>query len=539
MLTVEHGLERRLRMKIGLRILLGYFLIVAVAAWLLGRVFLQEVKPGVRQAMEDTLIETSTMLAELARDDMVAGTIANGRFAARVRAVTARDLGASIWGFSKRNVSTRIYVTDTRGIVVFDSSGRDVGKDYSRWNDVYLTLRGRYGARSTRTDPNDDATSVMHVAAPILVREGDRDRIVGVLTVAKPNQAIAPFIARSQGVILNWGFVLLGVALLVGLLAAWWLSRQLGALQRYAHAVTAGERISPPDAPGEFGDLGRALEIMRQKLEGKQYVEQYVHVLTHELKSPLAAIRGSAELLEHSGTGEPMPEADRVRFVASIRAQSERMAETIDKLLALAAVEHRQRIEQPQAVDLRVLADETTAQVASEYERRGLRLRILIPSDKVAVSGSAKAHDVCTISGDAFLLRQSLLNLLDNAADFAPRGSEVELALITQAGFRQAEIGQVDIGQPDIGQADRGCDTLRIEVRDRGPGVPDYALDRVFERFYSLPRPEGGSRSSGLGLCFVAEAAELHGGRVTLENRDGGGAIASLVLPISAVSAAS
>ena len=66
---------------------------------------------------------------------------------------------------------------------------------------------------------------------------------------------------------------------------------------------------------------------------------------------------------------------------------------------------------------------------------------------------------------------------------------------------------------------------MRFEVVDRGPGVPDYALPRVFERFYSLPRPEGGSRSSGLGLCFVAEVAALHGGAATLDNRDGGGAV--------------
>ena len=58
-------------------------------------------------------------------------------------------------------------------------------------------------------------------------------------------------------------------------------------------------------------------------------------------------------------------------------------------------------------------------------------------------------------------------------------------------------------------------------IADRGPGVPDYALPRVFERFYSLPRPEGGSRSSGLGLCFVAEVAALHGGSATLGQRDG------------------
>ncbi|HLB84495.1 MAG TPA: two-component system sensor histidine kinase CreC, partial [Steroidobacteraceae bacterium] len=349
-------------MRIGLRILLGYFVIVAIAATLLGRVFVQEVKPGVRQTMEDTLVDTANLLAGQARDDLLAGKIDHGRFAESVRALTDRDPGAEIWGFAKRRIGTRIYVTDERGIVVFDSSGRDVGQDYSRWNDVYLTLRGRYGARSTRTDPDDDSSTVMHVAAPIVDSSGGHERIVGVLTVAKPNQAIAPFIARSQDKILRWGFVLLGAALAIGMLAAWWLSRQLGALRQYADAVTAGERVSPPDAPGEFGDLGRALETMRERLEGKQYVEQYVHALTHELKSPLAAIRGSAELVESGG--EAMPAPDRARFLATILAQGDRMAEMVDKLLALAAVEHRQRIDEPRPVDLRVLVDEAVQRLA-------------------------------------------------------------------------------------------------------------------------------------------------------------------------------
>lgn len=478
-------------MRIGLRVLLGYFVIVALAALLLGRVFVQQVKPGVRQAMEDTLADTANVLAELATDDLLAGRINEGQFALRIRALRNRDIGAEIWGFDKREASYRVTVTDDKGIVVFDSAGLELGRDNSRWNDVYRTLRGRYGARSTRSDPDDDSTSVMYVAAPIK----NSGRIVGVLTVSKPNRAIEPFIVRSQGVILRWGLVLLGTALLVGLLASWWLSRQLGGLRRYADAVTAGERATLPDSAGEFADLGRALETMRGRLEGKQYVEQYVHTLTHELKSPLAAIRGAAELLETPPGGQPLPDVDRARFAASIGAQSERMAQMIDKLLALAAVEHRQRIDQPVPVDVPGLLRELAESAATRLQAAGVRLEITADTP------------LPPLSGDAFLLRQMLGNLLDNAIEFSSRGGTVEVAVRSNDG------------------------ELRIEVADRGPGVPDYALERVFERFYSLPRPGGGARSSGLGLTFVAEVAELHGGRATLQNREGGGAVARVELP--------
>jgi len=476
-------------MKIGLRVLLGYFLIVALAALLVGRVFVEQVKPGVRQAMEDTLVDTANMLAELASDDLRSGHIADGRFAARVRALQGRRINANVSGFAKHGSTLQVTITDARGIVVFDSQGRDLGRDNSRWNDVYRTLRGQYGARSTRSDPDDDASTVMHVAAPIFADDAGQREVIGVLSVAKPNLAMAPFIARSQAVVLRWGFVLMGAALLVGVLAAWWLSRQLGALRRYADAVTAGERASLPDAAGEFGDLGRALHEMRVKLEGKQYVEQYVHALTHELKSPLAAIRGASELLE-----QPLPDADRARFVASIAAQGERMAQMVDKLLALAAVEHRQRLEQPQSLGVASLMRDAANALGARAATSNIHLAIDADADAV-------------VAGDAFLLRQALVNLVDNAIAFAPHGSSVELHAAPHA------------------------EGLCIEVRDRGPGVPVYARERVFERFYSLPRPDGGSRSSGLGLPFVAQVAALHGGRAELVEREGGGSVARIVLP--------
>ena len=476
-------------MKIALRVLLGYFVIVALAALLLGNVFVQQVKPGVRQAMEDTLADTANLLAELASDDLLAGRIADGRFAARVRAMTGRELDADIWGQAKRRASYRVTITDARGIVVFDSAGRELGRDNSRWNDVYRTLRGQYGARSTRDDPDDEASTVMYVAAPIFDAAG---RVAGVLTVSKPNRSIQPFIERSQNTILRWGWVLLGSALLVGGLAAWWLSRQLAALRRYADAVARGERATLPDAAGEFADLGRALESMRRQLEGKQYVERYVHALTHELKSPLAAIRGAAELLER-----PLPEADRARFVASIDAQGRRMAAMVDRLLALAALEHREGLDAPLPLDLAALGGEALDDAASRAQARGVAVRL-------QADGALPQ-----VNGDAFLLRQLLANLIDNAIDFSPAGAAVEVRLRAQR------------------------DGLRIEVGDRGPGIPGFALERVFERFYSLPRPDGSARGNGLGLNFVAEIAKLHGGRVVLENREGGGALATVLLPLA------
>src|SRR5687767_2106561 len=171
-------------MKIGLRIFLGFFLIVGLAAFFVMKVFVDEIKPGVRQAMESSLVDTANAMAVLAAPELRAGTLREGRFAQAIASLSAQPLDADISGVRKRGFDYRIYVTDARGIVVYDSTGQDVGADYSDWNDVYLTLRGRYGARSTRSDPDDDTTSVMYVAAPVR-HDGE---IIGVLTVAKANR---------------------------------------------------------------------------------------------------------------------------------------------------------------------------------------------------------------------------------------------------------------------------------------------------------------------------------------------------------------
>ncbi len=473
-------------MKLGLRLFLGFFLIVGVAAFFVMRVFVDEVKPGVRQAMEANLADTANVLAALAAEDMKAGRIADGSFARDIEAAERRRLGADIWGTRKDRLDYRIIVTDARGIVAYDSRGTDVGKDYSRWNDVHRTLRGQYGARSSGETPGDRKNTVMHVAAPIL----DGDKIIGVLTVAKANRTMEPVIARSQRNILRNGGWLLGLSALIGLAMTWWLVRGIGRLNRYAQAVSSGERVPPPPPRrDEIGDLGRALEMMRRELEGKQYVEQYVQTLTHEMKSPLAAIRGAAELLQ-----EPLPEAERARFAAHVQGQSERLTEMIEKLLALAAVEHRGELRQSERIDAADLIAEVIGESAPKLMQTGIGIVESMPEKSIA------------IEGDRFLLRQALRNLLDNAIDFSPQGSGIEVACALD-------------GQDAV-----------IRIGDRGPGVPEFARERVFERFYSLPRPQGG-RSTGLGLTFVREVAGLHDGSIQLVPREGGGSWAELRLP--------
>ena len=204
-------------MRIGMRLLLGYFLLVAVAAWFVLAIFVKEVKPGVRRATEGTLIDTATLLAELARPDLLSGDPTHGQLAQAFNQLQHRPFRANIGGINKVRNEYHVYMTDAQGIVLFDSANKAVGQDYSRWNDVWLTLRGQYGARSTLQNPADPESSVMYVAAPIM----DGSRLIGVLSVGKPNAAMAPVIKRSERRILWASAILLGIALVIGAGMVW------------------------------------------------------------------------------------------------------------------------------------------------------------------------------------------------------------------------------------------------------------------------------------------------------------------------------
>jgi len=464
-------------MPLAIRIFLVYVLFVGLTGYFVLNTVMEEIRPGVRQSTEETLVDTANLMAEILRDDFKAGTLNQNRWPQLLKAYGERQPGASIWGLAKNQVNHRIYVTDAKGVVVLDSSALAVGQDYSRWNDVYLTLRGEYGARSTRSDPDDASSSVMHVGAPIR----DNGKIIGVVTVAKPNSSLQPYVDRTERRLLGYGAGLIGLGLLFGAALSWWLSVALRRLTAYAQAVSEGRRAELPHyRGGELAQLAMAVEHMRTQLEGKAYVERYVHTLTHELKSPLAAIRGAAELLQ-----EQMPDTQRQRFVSNIDTESARMQQLIERLLNLAQVEQRQTLEERVQVPLAALVDELLDTQQARIERKQLRIEKHLAAD-------------LALSGEAFLLRQALANLLENALDFTPSHGVLRFS------------------------AQRLGEQIEFSLFNQADPIPDYALGRLSERFYSLPRPDSGRKSTGLGLNFVEEVVKLHGGLLTIGNVEGG-----------------
>ncbi|RKS87808.1 two-component system sensor histidine kinase CreC [Orbus hercynius] len=472
-------------MRIGLQLLFGYILVAILACYLVFTIFLKEVKPTVRRVTEGMLIDTSALLATIVSQELkTLENIKNSPFGQAFKNIDKTPIQANIDGIIKTQMAYRVYITDKRGIVIFDSANLDEGKDYSRWNDVYLTLRGKYGARTTKDNPDDPTSSVMYVASPIYIN----GELAGVLSVSKPNQTMSLIIDKGEQRILFGGAILISVALLIGIFIIWWINRAINVLLNYAKQVSNREDTTLPKlASPELKLLANALENMRLKLDGKDYIEKYVHTLAHELKSPLSSIRAATEILQDSNdklrqnpTKIEKINETQARFLTNIDQQTERMTILIERMLQLVRLESRVGLHF-QLVNMRELIEQVVENKIIEAQSLEIELKTYQIDDT-------------NIMGDKFLLTQALSNILSNALDFTPREGTIEISTMVADEY------------------------YMIEIKDTGTGIPEYAINRIYERFYSLPRLNKG-KSSGLGLSFVKEVIVIHHGKIVIENR--------------------
>jgi two-component system sensor histidine kinase CreC len=438
-------------------------------------------------------------MASLIEQDVRDGAIDVARLEPLFKSLYARQFNAQIFSLAKTRIELRAYVTDRNGWVLFDSTGQSDGEDFSKWRDVRMTLDGLYGARTSPDVLGDGTTSVMYVGAPIRwvgqgSSGGGNGEIIGVVTLGKPVQSFGQFVEAAREKTLYVGIVSVVSVLLLAVAVSVWLVRPFGIITDFLRYVRTQKRLSLSRMTRHALNLVvGAYNDMRDALAGRNYVADYVQTLTHEVKSPLSAIRGAAELLQ-----EPdMPQPERERFLGNIHRETQRIQEMVDRMLELTALETRRVLEHVEPVDLKPMLEELASAAQGHAATRQIRIEL----------NAAKS---VMVEGDPFLLRRAVSNLLDNAIDFSPEGSVVQLAVALKNR------------------------NVEITVRDQGPGIPDYAQDKVFEKFYSLARPHSSKKSTGLGLPFVQEIAKLHHGRIGLANRpvhEGTGAVAMLSLP--------
>lgn len=457
-------------MKIRTAIFVVYVAASAVGFAVLMRYMLAEVRPRYVNALHYNLEAAARLLAA---------------------SLDGRAEPTAVDALRAANSGLRVRIVRDDGAVLLDTSESTEAEveDYSA---VSSGLAKRAAIGLLDENAFDGATEI-GASAPLTFADGGS----GTVVLSRPIRTVNAFVWAERKKLASIGLLIAGVMLIAG----WWIAARLThAIEKltvYAQAVRDGRRVAPPRSrASEIATLTKAFDEMRDALEGRQHAERYTQALAHEVKAPLAAIRGAAELLD-----EDMSEEQRRRFMANIREQSARIQQIVERLLELSSLEARKSLRQTERIDVAELVEEAANVVRPAFAAEGVAL---------AVEGVGHVGE---LSGERVLLREALVNLLQNALDFSPKGGRVVMRCA--AG---TEGGRVEFA-----------------VEDEGPGVPDYALARVFERFYSLPRPGTDRKSTGLGLALVREVAHLHGGGAALENREAGGARATIWVPAQRV----
>jgi len=470
------------------RIVLTFTICALSGFFVLFHTVSKEVKPRFREALEESLIETAYALAGVVSAESTAKETLSFEDLRGAFSLDTSRVDAKVYSLKKQQLDLRVYLTDATGKVVYHSHRpSEVGRDYGDWNDVYHTLRGTYGARTTRDVPDDPSTTVLYIAAPIKV-DG---QLLGALSIGKPALHNNSFIVAAKNKLLFLAIIVALVVLSFSLLTFIWISRPLESLFHYVEELRKGTSTLPPSlGNNEIGELAELIGTMTSQLESKHYIHKYLQSLTHELKSPLSSIVGASELLEE----HQLVSKQGDRFLSNIQHEAKRMERLISRMLELSTIKHGM-IEKLEHFDLAAMLTECLSTKRSQLEERKLELEY----------SSFPEAELC---GDRFLLLLAFSSLLQNAIDFSP------------------EQGKISI---------EGKSTTHyiVQISDQGPGVPPWAEKKIFDSFFSLPRPSSGRKSSGLGLPLAQAIITLHKGQLDYISAKGGGATFTVTLPVS------
>jgi signal transduction histidine kinase len=326
------------------------------------------------------------------------------------------------------------------------------------------------------------------VSSPL--RLGKKEPYFGALIVAKPKAEL-----RDRWYTLIERLALAGVVgILVAAALAWYLSRRITkpvqSLAVAADQIAEGRydvdvpRVTSRD---EIGQLSESFEEMATRLQEAEELERnFLMTVSHELKTPLTAIRGHIDALREGVAGD---EESRAESLDVIAAESARLERLVGDVLDLAKLDTRRFSLRHEEVDMARLLEQAYRTFTEEARARGIDYQHEI-----------SARPVIIADGDRVL--QIISNLLSNAFRWTPDGGRVELALAQENG------------------------SVSVAVQDSGPGIPADEVDRIFRPFWS--RDGGGT---GLGLAIARELASAHGGRILLDTEPGRGTCFKLILP--------
>ena len=345
---------------------------------------------------------------------------------------------------------------------------------------------------------NARGETIVSVAVPV-----QRFRAVrGALLLSTQGGDIDKIIASERWAIFRIFLVSAGVMLLLSIFLAGTIAGPMRRLAEAADRVRRGikSRQEIPDftdRSDEIGHLSGALRDMTKALYNRiEAIESFAADVAHELKNPLTSLRSAVETLPRAKT-----EDSKARLLEVIQHDVKRLDRLITDISDASRLDAELARADYEPVDLVKLV--TAIQDFANQAKR---------NDGVSVSLDIAPRDPARQGADYFVLGhdsrlgQIITNLVENARSFSNAGGNVRIALR---------------GARALGRNGQWRDGVEIIVDDDGPGIPDHAMERIFERFYTDRPNQGFGQNSGLGLSISRQIAEAHGGTIHAQNRSG------------------
>lgn len=452
------------------RMVWSYILLIVLVLFVIGAIFITLILNYYYTSAQSSLEQFAR--ANIAQNGYILGKM------------TTRDKAEHMYEIMQDG-QYRVQLLDYKGTLQIDSNG--LGGAVLSTPDVKAAMNGEMNAWEGK-DPFYQRERVAAITVPLL----DRQRVTGLLRYSASLEQIDSMVWR----IIRWTLFTGGVVVLLFLGVSMWIAQRIvKPIQELTHAASIMAKgdwtqRAEPRQKDEIGQLATTFNMLAKELTKREKMKNdFISSVSHELRTPLTSIKGWSETLNEE-------EIDREEMdlgLKIIHRETDRLSGLVEDLLDFSKLSARSIELFMELIDLNGPVKESIGQLSIRQEQTGVNLVLILHVKPILVKG------------DANRLKQVLINLIDNAYKFTPPNGTITVETLSKG------------------------ESAVLTVSDTGCGIDPEDLPHVTEKFY---KGSAGKAGSGLGLAICKEIIELHGGRMTVDSKQGTGTIITITLPL-------
>lgn len=404
------------------------------------------------------------------------------------------------------NPSAEVYLLDPEGkILTYDAPKHKIKLEKVDVAAVKTFIQYQGEKFMMGNDPRNPGLNKIFSAAPVL-EQGVLRGYVYVILSSEEYDSVANLL--FTGFIFSVGkkslLITLIVAILFGLIAIWYLTKNLTIIQKGVERFEKEDfsHVIQIESKGEFGQLADTLNHMATTIDGnikqlksmESLRKELVANVSHDLRTPLAIINGYAETLVIKGC--KIKEEDRIKYLNNIVNSTKNLEKLVQELFELSKLESNKVQLKKERVNLSELLNDLVSRYQILAQNRSIELKLNVP-------------EISYVSIDIALMERAIQNLMENALKFTPEQGLIVLNVVQEKDY------------------------IKVEIEDSGMGIAQEYLPFVFDRYKKVSQRKEENAGAGLGLAIVKKIIELHGTTISVASQKGKGTVFSFRIPLA------